>query len=107
MFWFLRKTSGKKTIAVNDAAIANSEEVDIRNYAGGNVTVSAGITLLTFYASQEEGGTYLPAKDQTDVAVTLTVSSAGITELPAAVYSFDFIKVLGDAAGTAYFSFKS
>jgi hypothetical protein len=107
MFWFLRKPSGVQTKVVHDSVIATSEAVDLRSYAGGNVTVSAGITTLTFYGCQEESGTYLPILDQDGVAVILTVASTNISELPSSLYSFYFIKALGDAAGTAIFALKS
>lgn len=106
MFWFLRKPSGKQTVTI-DTSLASCGELDMRNYAGGCVSVTSGVTLLTFYAAHETGGDFLEATDKDDNPITLTVSSTKITQLPQELYDFPFIKAFGNAAGTGYFSLKS
>lgn len=106
MFSMLRKNSGKVTRTVTDSA-STTEELDVRNFAGGSVTVSAGITTLTLYSSHETGGTFLPYYDKDNVAVTLTVASTKITQLPLELYDLSFVKFVGNTSGTIYLSLKS
>ena len=106
MFNILRKNSGKLTRSVTDSH-STTEEVDVRKFAGGTITVSAGITSLTLYGAHESGDTFAAYYDKDNVAVTLTVSNAKITQLPAALYDLSFVKFVANTSGTIYLSLKS
>ena len=81
--------------------VGNSDELDVRNYAGGSVHVPNGstITTLTFYALHAAGGTCVALYDADHVAVTLTVAANQVVELPASVFAIPFMKLVGNAAG--------
>jgi hypothetical protein len=106
IFSIFRKNSGKITRSVTNSE-TTTEEVDVRKFAGGTVTVSAGITTLTLYGCIETGDTCLPYKDKDNVAVTLTVASTQITQLPSALYDLSFVKFVANTSGTINLSFKS
>jgi hypothetical protein len=81
--------------------VATSDELDVRNFAGGSVHVPNGstITTLTLYSLHVEGGTCVPLYDADHVAVILTVAADQVCELPAAVFAVPFLKFVGNAAG--------
>jgi len=84
-----------------DSTLADAEEIDVRNYAGGSVHVPHGssLTTLTFYSLHAAGGTMVAAYDNANVAVTLTVSADRVVQLPDAIFGFPFIKMVGNADG--------
>ena len=106
MFWFLRKPSGKQTKTIGTTTAA-CDALDIQGFAGGVVTVTSGITILTFYGAHTEDETFLPLKDKDNNPVTLTVSSTQMTQLPPEIYDVPFAKTVANASGIAYFSLKS
>lgn len=101
-----RKCSGKITKSITDSE-TTTQEVDVRKYAGGTVRVTTGITTLTLYGHDETGETFLPYKDADNQAVTITVASTQITQLPNAIYDLSFVKFVGNTSGTIYLSLKS
>ena len=106
MFWFLRKPSGVQTAAVT-AVESTTASINVGGYAGGVVTVTAGITLLTLYGSHTENGTYLPYYDEDDVPITVVVASTKITEIPPDIYNLTWVKFVANTSGTVTATFKS
>lgn len=95
-----------------DKDIADAEEIQTGEYAGGVLYVPAGssLTSVTFYVADSKGGTYLPLYDQAGLAVSMGVSASRAYEIPTAVFGAAFIKIIGDASSddqTAYLTFKS
>lgn len=103
---FFRKNSGKLTRSITDSE-TTTEELDVRRFSGGSVTVSAGVTSLTLYAGHEAGDTCLPYYDKDNVAVTLTVASTKITQLPLEIFDLAFVKFVGNTSGTITLTLKS
>jgi hypothetical protein len=101
-----RKNSGKITRTVTTSE-TTTEEIDVRRFAGGSITVSSGITTLTLYAGHETGDTFLPYYDKENVAVTLTVASTRIVQLPATIYDLAFVKLVANTSGTINLTLKS
>src|SRR4030042_3586482 len=97
-------------VAVSHTAIGSSEEIIYGGYAGGMVFVptvaGVDITVLTWYAAEKPGGTYLPAYDSTGTAVTQTVSHTKAYPIPAALAGCRAIKAMGDASGSIAVSLK-
>jgi hypothetical protein len=106
MFWFLRKASGKQTKAVNTTE-AGCDILDARSYAGGSVTVSAGITLLTLYAANDLSDTFLPYYNKDNDPVELIVATTQITQLPMEIYDVMYVKFVANTSGTIYLAQKS
>lgn len=95
-----------------DKDLADSEEVQTGEYAGGVLHIPAGSTLtsVTFYVANTKGGSYLPLYDQTGLPVAIGVAEARAYEIPTAVFGGPFIKIVGDDSSvdqTAYLTFKS
>ena len=101
----LSTTIASLTVAT---AVADSEEVNFGGYAGGTVFIPSGATtaLLTYYAAEKPGGTYLALYDKEVAAVTQVVSAAKAYQLPEAVFGCRAIKIVGDVAVTAAISLK-
>jgi hypothetical protein len=106
MFWFLRKASGKQVKAVNTTE-AGCDILDGRSYAGGTVTVDAGITLLTLYSAHDLSDTFLPYYNKDNAPVTLIVASTQITQLPMEIYDAMYVKFVANAAGNIRIAQKS
>jgi len=106
MFWFLRKASGKQTKAVNTTE-AGCDILDARSYAGGSVTVDAGITLLTLWAAHDLNDTFLAYVNKDGDAVTLVVASTQITQLPMEIYDIMYVKFVANTSGNIYITQKS
>ena len=102
----LREHSGKITRTVTTSE-TTTQELDVSDFCGGFVTVSAGITTLTLYTGHETGDTFLPYYDKYNSAVTLTVASTKATQLPAEIYDLAFIKFVANVDGTIIITLKS
>ena len=83
------------------ASNATTPEIDVTNFAAGQVHVPTGssITLLTYYAAPEKGGTYLPLQTAAGAAVTQTVAQTKAYDLPAQIAGCRFIRIVADAGG--------
>jgi hypothetical protein len=92
-----------------DTVVADATAIDLRNYAGGSVSIPSGssVTTITVYGCHTVDGTYLAAYDNADAAVTLTVAASRCVQLPDAVFGYPFIKLVGDADGTCTLFLKS
>ena len=102
----LRKNSGiiTKTVTTSETT---TQELDVRKYAGGTVTVSAGVTTLTLYAGHETEDTFLPYYSKDNAAITLTVASTKITQLPTELYELSFVKFVSNTGGTINLTLKT
>lgn len=91
-----------------DTTVGASVEINFSGYAGGTVFIPTGATttLLTYYAAEKPGGTYLALYDKDVAAVTQVVSAAKAYQLPEAVFGCRALKIVGNAAVTALISLK-
>lgn len=81
----------------NDAA--TTAEIDMRPFSHGTVqNVTGSAVTVTYYAAGLAQGTAYALYDQDGVAVTQTLASASITELPSAVAGVSFLVPVSDAA---------
>jgi hypothetical protein len=86
--------------------LSTTDEIDVRQMAGGSVLVPAGssLTSLTIYMSMQIGGTYVPASD---VQVSFAVrAGSGHKILDVAFYGAG-LKLVGDAVGTVNVTLKA
>lgn len=103
--------SSENSVAVT-TSLATTGEINYQTVAGGQIYIPAGssITSLTFYVSNKPGGTYYNAYDSSSmsspVAIVLTVAAGYAYPLPSDLFGAGSIKMVGDAAGTVYFSRK-
>jgi len=97
-----------ENVTVSDV-LANSQEIDFRQYSGGMIHIPAGssITALTFNVATKKGGTYLPAYDTSNTAISLTVAAGRAYPVPDTIFGANFIKLTGDAAGVVDFDMKA
>lgn len=101
----LRKYERKASVVV-DSTLADAEEIDFREFAGGSIEVPSGssITTLTFYGSTSygTGATHLALYDTSNAAVTMTVAAQRIYPIPSTCYGLAAIKLVGNADGTVH-----
>lgn len=95
-----------KAITTSEATTAR---LDISKFSSGTVHIPSGETVvtLTFYSAPNSAGTFLPLYDTAGNAVTLTVVNGRAYQIPAAVFGSAIVKMIGNVACTAHFSFKS
>jgi hypothetical protein len=100
--------TGSGAVAMTDAD-ATTGVIQYSESSGGMIRVPTGspITTLTWWATEEIGGTFAPAYDQDNVAVTQTVAQTRIHEIPAALFGAAAIKAVVNAAGTVYVNLKA
>jgi hypothetical protein len=96
-------------VSVTDA-IATCDVIPFGNYSGGFViiptTAGASVTSLTWYVSDKETGTYLPASDEDSVPIVQTVAHTNAYAIPSAIFGARFVKILANAAGTLILTVK-
>lgn len=101
----LRKYDRKSSVVV-DTTLANCEEIDFREFAGGSFEVpsASSITTVTFYGTTSFGtaATHLPLYDTSNAAVTMVVAAGRIYPLPSSCYGLAAIKLVGNAAGSVH-----
>lgn len=108
--------STNQEVAVT-TSLATTQEIPYGEFAGGVVHVPNGssITSLTWHSSHKQGGDYEPAMHSvnehvtpiTFVATVQTVAADGAYPIPVELVGSAALKIVGDAAGTVYVSFKS
>jgi hypothetical protein len=81
--------------------VANSGTIPFGDFETGRVYVPVGSTLatLTWHASLESDGAYLPARNESNTAVTTTVVAGQSYPIPSALVGSRFLKITGDVAG--------
>jgi hypothetical protein len=94
-------------------AVTNSEattgKIGYHGCAGGEVYVPAGsaLTLLTWYASWDDSGTFVAAQDGAGNAVTSTVAASVAVPIPAPLFGARCLKAVGNDTGTINVTLKS
>lgn len=88
-----------KTVVIANGA-TTSAAIDARQYSIFAVDLPATFTgvALTFTSSDAFAGTYQPVNDNTGAAVTLTVAQGKNYDLPTALGSVAFFKIVSGAA---------
>lgn len=105
-----RYSSGPITISVDVAANVNTatcEVVELSGFAGGGFVTGAGITSVAFYVCMTRDGTFVALHDATNTAIALTTTAAKGYALPVEAFGFEFLKLVGNAAGTVTLNKKT
>ena len=90
-------------------AEADALPISMEGMAGGSVESTQAQTILVYGSNKDTpgGNTFVAAKDEDGVAVTMTLAAAGIHALPSACYSYRYIKLVDAGHGTVYLHIKS
>jgi hypothetical protein len=104
----IRRYSTYQLVALTDVA-ATTGEIDISQYASGQVTIptGSGITGLTWYVASGKGGTYIPAQDASGSAITQTVAATKSYPIPSTLFGAPFIKAVANTTGNVDVNLKS
>lgn len=102
-----RYTASIGSVAVG-TAVANSAAIDFSGSDRGMVFVPSTATFatLTWHASTSVNGTYLPARNESNVAVTTTVLAGQAYPIPEVLRNASFLKITGDVAGVVGLTMK-
>lgn len=81
--------------------VASSATIPFGDFETGRVHVPVGSALatLTWHASLSSDGVYLPARNESNTAVTTTVVAGQSYPIPAALVGSRFLRITGDVAG--------
>lgn len=103
-----RRVSGVANPAIA-TAVANSDPIDIREFASGAIVLGANtsLTTLTYYGAATVDGLYSPAQDAAGAAVVQTVAASKAYPIPAILFGFAYIKIVGNAADHVAICLKS
>ena len=97
----IKRVSQKFSCPITDtlSTTCNGGGIPMVGWAGGVIYLPTGgdITTLTYYGAVEPGGTFVALHDSDGAAVTQTVSSAKIYELPSAIFGCGALKIVGDS----------
>ena len=110
-------------VAVTNS-LSTTPDIPIGDWAAGGITIPTGssLTSLAVYVADREPSdplpsvpaqnaptapTYYPLHDATDAAIVMTVSATSAQALPAAIFAFGSVKLVGNAAGTITVSKKA
>lgn len=95
--------------------INTTQELNFIGFSGGNIIIpsGSGITTLTFYGSDKQGGTYAPVYDGTlagPVAQSITTIDAsghavGVP-IPDACFAYAALKIVANTTGTVTATLK-
>lgn len=105
----LARKWGKVSLAIH-ASIDSCDVLDIRMMADCLIKIPTGVTSLTFYACDEEGGTFTYIKDyEGNAALVDTTGDDGKwVQFPPYVFAAGFVKIISAGAnGTATVQGKS
>lgn len=104
LFKLLRLGRKFKSVTVDDSDVADSTEIPWASYSMGRFRVpsGSGITLITWYDSEEAGGTYGPSNDENSNAITQSVTAGETYPFPISLAGACVIKPKGDASGTIH-----
>lgn len=82
-------------------AVSGSATIPFGDFETGRVYIPVGSTLatLTWHASLSSDGVYLPARNESNTAVTTTVVAGQSYPFPSALVGARFLKITGDVAG--------
>jgi hypothetical protein len=88
--------------------IADSAAVNFENFERGMIYVPAGssITSITWHCSTKASGTYLPARNESSVALVTTVAAGQAYPIPEVLSGAMFLKMVGNAAGVVGVTMK-
>lgn len=94
--------------SVTLATDATSPEIDISDYATGEIAIPNGstITTLTYYHAMPSG-TYFASQDASGSAVTQTVAADKCYPIPSTVMGGARIQIRANAAGAVKINLKS
>ena len=98
----MRREPGLDILTITSGQQTSNEAVDAREYAMFQILLPAVLTstAITFTTSSKAGGTYQAFSDSTGAAVSITVAQGKNYDLPTALASSAFFKiVLGTAEG--------
>lgn len=87
--------------------IGTTEALPYELAAGGELVIIGNITSLTWYAAEKLGGTYKPAYDAANTAVTQTVAQNRSYPIPTALFGAGALKAVGNASGQVLVNLKS
>lgn len=100
-----RHNALREDIHVDKDDVDDSDDIDVRGFAGGSVYVRNGATVesLTYWAAEKEGGTYEPLYDRNGTAVTQIITGGGamadaVFPLPNEIFGAAFIKIVATVA---------
>ena len=103
-------TRRSDTVVVSvDSVVADSEEIEKGQQAGGTYTVLSGTSTvtITFYRSKEKGGTYTQVYDKDNTAISKTVAASRTYPLPDELFGIPWLKLVGDVDGTVEIDFST
>jgi hypothetical protein len=105
-----RESNVPSSVTVDTSGnIANCTVISYGDWAGGSVDVPAAssLTTLTWYKCSTRSGTYLPAYDGLGNAVTSAVGASESVPIPNTLFGAQYLKIVGNAAGTVTVSLKA
>ena len=91
-----------------DTNVADAQEVNYEEAAGGEIYVpsTSSITSLTFHVAPFRGGTFYPAKNSANAAVSQAVTAGSAYPISPSIFGSGAFKLVGDADGTVFITFK-
>jgi hypothetical protein len=107
----ITRFQAQQTAAVT-ATLASTAEIHFGDFTSGTVHIPSGssITTLTWYTSDEPGGTFLAAYDSdltAPAAIVQTVAAGCSYPIPFDLAGARALKAVGNAAGNIDVSMKS
>lgn len=103
-----RQFNVQQVIIGDDADGSGSNDIDMRNAAGGRILIPSGstITSLTWLESHD-GETFVSCYDADGNAVSQVVAAGRSYPIPDAVFASGILRAVGDADGTIHVTRKS
>jgi len=84
------------------STVASADTIPIAAFAaGGFNSATISTATVTFYGCHIPDGTFLQIYDSTGTAVSLTAASSKCIDIPAAVFSWPFLKIVVGASSFA------
>lgn len=105
-------TNSRYTASIGSVAVGTtvsaSAAIDFSGSDRGMIFVPAGSTFatLTWHASTSVNGVYLPARNESNVAVTTAVAAGQAYPVPDVLRNASFLKITGDVAGVVGITMK-
>jgi hypothetical protein len=91
------------------ATEAAAKVISMECMAGGSVETTATVTIAVYGCNRDnpDALTFVVAEDEDGTAVSMTITDAKCRALPAACYTYRYIKLVAAAGGTVYLHQKS